>query len=147
MSLDVSLYSKTAISKKGTGVFIRENGNNRELTISEIQEKYPNAEIEVLEYETDCVFQANITHNLGKMATEAGIYYACWRPEEIEAKVAKDIITLLEKGFEDMKSKPDYYKQFDSSNGWGIYVDFLPWVEEYLKACKAYPEAEISVSR
>jgi hypothetical protein len=147
MSLDVSLYSKTAISKKGTGVFIRENGNNRELTISEIQEKYPNAEIEVLEYETDCVFQANTTHNLGKMATEAGIYYACWRPEEIEAKVAKDIITLLEKGFEDMKSKPDYYKQFDSSNGWGIYVDFLPWVEEYLKACKAYPEAEISVSR
>jgi hypothetical protein len=147
MSLDVSLYSKTAISKKGTGVFIRENGNNRELTISEIQEKYPNAEIEVLEYETDCVFQANITHNLGKMATEAGIYYACWRPEEIEAKVAKDIIPLLEKGFEDMKSKPDYYKQFDSSNGWGIYVDFLPWVEEYLKACKAYPEAEISVSR
>lgn len=147
MSLDVSLYSKTAISKKGTGVFIRENGNNRELTISEIQEKYPNAEIEVLEYETDCVFQANITHNLSKMATEAGIYYACWRPEEIDAKVAKDIIPLLEKGFEDMKSKPDYYKQFDSSNGWGIYVDFLPWVEEYLKACKAYPEAEISVSR
>ncbi|MEI6556740.1 MAG: hypothetical protein WCL70_14220 [Paludibacter sp.] len=147
MSLDVSLYSKTTISKKGTGVFIRENGNNRELTISEIQEKYPNAEIEVLEYETDCVFQANITHNLGKMATEAGIYYACWRPEEIDAKVAKDIIPLLEKGFEDMKSKPDYYKQFDSSNGWGIYVDFLPWVEEYLKACKAYPEAEISVSR
>lgn len=147
MSLDVSLYSKTTIFKKGTGVFIRENGNNRELTISEIQEKYPNAQIEVLEYETDCVFQANITHNLGKMATEAGIYYACWRPEEIEAKVAKDIIPLLEKGFEDMKSRPDYYKQFDSSNGWGIYVDFLPWVEEYLNACKAYPEAEISVSR
>lgn len=147
MGLDVSLYSKTAVSKKSTGVFIRENGKNRELTISEIQEKYPNAEIEMLEYESDCVFQANITHNLGKMATEAGIYYACWRPEEIEAKVAKDIIPLLEKGFEDMKSKPDYYKQFDSSNGWGIYVDFLPWVEEYLKACKAYPEAEISVSR
>ena len=34
MGLDVSLYSKTTISKKGTGVFIRENGNNKELTIS-----------------------------------------------------------------------------------------------------------------
>jgi hypothetical protein len=33
MSLDVSLYSKKTIFKIGTGVFIRENGNNRELTI------------------------------------------------------------------------------------------------------------------
>jgi hypothetical protein len=28
-------------------------------------------------------FSANITHNLGKMAGEAGIYEACWRPGEL----------------------------------------------------------------
>ena len=37
MSLDVSLYSKTPISKKGTGVFIRENGKTKELTIEEVR--------------------------------------------------------------------------------------------------------------
>ena len=147
MSLDVSLYSKNPISKRGTGVFIRENGKTKELTIEEVREKYPNAIIEENEFETDCVFDANITHNLGKMADAAGIYYACWRPEEINCKLARDIIPILEKGYEDMKSRPDYFKQFDSPNGWGLYIHFLPWVEKYLEACKTYPDAEISVSR
>ena len=47
MSLDVTLISMTPISKKGTGVFVRENGKNRELTIGEVREKYPDAVIEV----------------------------------------------------------------------------------------------------
>lgn len=36
MSLDVSLISNTPITKKGTGVFIRENGKNKELTVEEV---------------------------------------------------------------------------------------------------------------
>ena len=147
MSLDVSLISKTPITRKGTGVFIRENGKNKELTIEEVREKFPNAVAEEKEYETECVFDANITHNLNKMADEAGIYEACWRPEEIGATKASDIIPILEKGFEDMKARPEHFKQFDSENGWGLYIHFLPWVEKYLEACKTYPEAEISVSR
>ena len=146
MSLDVSLIVKTPISKKGTGVFVRENGMNKELTVEEVREKFPNAVIEENEFETKCVFDANITHNLGEMADAAGIYYACWRPKEIDAIKASDILPLLEKGFEDMKARPAYYKQFDSSNGWGLYVDFLPWVEEYLNACRKYPDAIIEVS-
>jgi hypothetical protein len=100
-----------------------------------------------LEEKEELVFDANITHNLGKMASEAGIYKACWRPEEIEATQAKDIINALEKGYENMKLNPEYYKQFDSPNGWGIYEHFLPWVEKYLKACKEYPDAYIEVDR
>lgn len=147
MSLDVTLISMTPISKKGTGVFVRENGVNRELTIGEVREKYPDAVIEETEFESDRVFDANITHNLGKMADEAGIYYACWRPEEIGAKYAKDIIPLLEKGIEDMKARPGHYRQFDSSNGWGVYDDFMPWLDNYLEACRKYPDAVIEVSR
>ena len=117
--------------------------------------------------QNETVFDANITHNLGEMADKAGIYEACWRPyylhpdcpkeftsydEEYEFELshpmfAKDIIQVLEKGYEDMKARPDYYKKFDSPNGWGLYVNFLPWVERYLEACKTYPDAEISVSR
>ena len=147
MSLDVSLISKTPITKKGTGVFIREIGKNKELTVEEVREKFTNAVVEENEFETECVFDANITHNLNKMADAAGIYEACWRPEEIGAIKASDIIPILEKGFEDMKARPEHFKKFDSENGWGTYKDFLPWVESYLDACRKYPDAIIEVSR
>lgn len=94
-----------------------------------------------------CIFDSNITHNLGKMADAAGIYYACWRPEEINAKQAKDIIPILEKGLADLKARPKYFEQFNSPDGWGMYEHFVPWVEEYLYACKTAPEAEIKISR
>lgn len=100
----------------------------------------------LVEKEED-VFDANITHNLGKMASEAGIYKACWRPEEIGATKAKDILPILEKGYADMKARPDYFKQFNSSNGWGLYKHFLPWVKKYLDACMEYPEATIWISK
>ena len=119
------------------------------------------------EEKNDELFWANITHNLGKMADKAGIYEALWRPyylhpdcpkefsnhdeeyafEVAHPMLAKDIIQIVEKGYEDMKARPEYFKQFDSPNGWGLYIHFLPWVEKYLEACKTYPEAEISVSR
>ena len=147
MGLDVALISKTPITKKGTGVFIRENGKNKELTVEEVYEKFPNAVIEENQFETHEVFDANITHNLNTMADAAGIYQACWRPEEINATKASDIIPILEKGFKDLKARPEHYKQFDSDNGWGTYKDFLPWVESYLNACKQYPDAIIEVCR
>lgn len=95
----------------------------------------------------ECVFDANITHNLAEMADKAGIYYALWRPEEIPANKASDIVDILERGLADLKARPEYFEQFNASNGWGKYDRFLPWVEEYLDACKSYPDAEISVSR
>ena len=147
MSLDVALIQKTPITKKGTGVFIRENGKTKELTVGEVREKFPNSIIEENEFETKCVFDANITHNLNKMAMEAGIYEACWSPEEINATKASEIIPILEKGYEVLKSNPEYFQRFNSENGWGTYKDFLPWVKEYLDACKEYPDAIIEISR
>ena len=41
------------------------------------------------------VFDANITHNITKMAEVAGIYEALWHPEKINAKKAKDLIEIL----------------------------------------------------
>lgn len=93
------------------------------------------------------VFSANITHNLGKMAGEAGIYYSLWRPEEIGKSQASEIIELLEKGLADLKARPEYFEQFNSSNGWGTYEHFVPFVEKYLNACKEYPYATIEVNR
>lgn len=93
------------------------------------------------------LFDANITHNLGTMAKEAGIYEALWRPGEIGATKAADIIDVVFVGYNDMRLNPDKYKVFDSPNGWGTYDDFLPWIKDYLDALKKYPDAKIEVSR
>ena len=93
------------------------------------------------------VYWANITHNLGKMAYEAGIYEALWRPEEIGKIKASEIVELLEKGLADLKARPEHFVKFNSPNGWGMYERFVPFVEKYLEACKEYPDAIIEVSR
>lgn len=95
----------------------------------------------------EIVFEANITHNLGRMAKNCGVYYACWRPEEINCNKAKHILPTLKNGIEILKYDPVYYSQFNSPNGWGQYENFLPWLEEYAMACEIYPEATIEVSR
>lgn len=96
---------------------------------------------------SDIVFSANITHNLNTMAKHAGIYMHLWRPDEIGITKAEELIDPIKKGLEDMKSRPEYYKQFDSPNGWGRYNYFVPWIERYLDACLEYPDSEIYVSR
>jgi hypothetical protein len=120
--------------------------------------------------ENERVFWRNITHNLGNMAEKAGIYEALWRPFMLKADYkppidkderykydysfeknnivdAKEIIKVLEKGLAKLKSKPEYFQKFDSPNGWGSYIHFVPFVESVLDACKEYPDAIIEVWR
>jgi len=98
-------------------------------------------------YEGTEVFSANITHNLSTMAENAGIYNHLWRAEKIGITAARELIEPVSKGLADMKKRPEFYKQFDSSNGWGMYEDFVPWIENYLEACKKWPDAKIGISR
>lgn len=113
------------------------------------------------------LYWGNTTHNLGEMADKAGIYDALWRPyrlkedfnslekdynvemefENNSVTLAKDLIPLLEKGIEDLKARPEYFEQFNSPNGWGMYEHFVPLVEKYLNACKEYPDSIVKVSR
>lgn len=95
----------------------------------------------------ECVYDANITHNLNTMADRAGIYKHLWRPEEINITKAKELIKPIQKGLDDMKKRPEYYKRFDSPNKWGTYKDFIPWIEDYLEACIKYPNSDIHISR
>lgn len=93
------------------------------------------------------VYSANITHNLGQMADKAEIYNALWCPEAIGKTKAGEIVGLLETGLVKLKASPKYYKTFNSPNGWGMYEHFVPFVEEYLEACKKFPDATIEISR
>lgn len=93
------------------------------------------------------VYWANITHNLNKMAAAAGIYEALWRPEEIGVTKAGQLIPLLTKGLKKLQADPKHYEQFNSPNGWGLYKNFVPFVEKYLRACEEFPDADVKVSR
>ena len=94
------------------------------------------------------LFCANITHNLNKMAMEAGIYKCLWRPDELwNNPTADKVILHLEAGLVKLQSHPEHYRQFDASNGWGTYEDFVSFVEEVLNACKKHPKSNVVVSR
>jgi len=92
-------------------------------------------------------FRANITHNLGGMAEEAGIYKVVWRPEENGIEKAEQLIGPLKVAIAKMGAEPERFKAFDSSNGWGLYDHFLLWLERYLGACREYPSAAVRASR
>jgi hypothetical protein len=120
-----------------------------------------------LEPRREEVYSANITHNLGKMADEAGLYEALWRPHRLKPGYdipeddykteweyednnpvrAHEIIEIVEKGLEDMKARPKHYETFNSPNGWGMYHNFVPWIERYLAALKEFPESQVVCDR
>lgn len=95
----------------------------------------------------EMVFEANITHNLGRMAAAAGFYEACWRPEEIHIKTAHELAPYLREGLIKLVEDPAKYEAYDSPNGWGMYKNFVPWIFAYWRACCQYPDALVSVSR
>lgn len=54
---------------------------------------------------------------------------------------------ILYGGLDDMERRPQYFKQFNPSNGYGSYDDFIFWIQNYLEACEDNPKALISVCR
>jgi hypothetical protein len=88
-------------------------------------------------------FSKNITHNLNKMAMEAGIYDALWHPKENGYLKGIDVVPILKKGLASLKEKPEHYATFNASNGWGSYPHFVEFVEAVLEACEFYPSALI----
>ena len=93
------------------------------------------------------IYQRNITHNLNKMAMEAGISKELWRPDEIGVTKAKQLIEPLHEGLVRLLAYPVRYKKFNPENGWGDYDGLVAFVQEYLGACEKNPEADVEVSR
>lgn len=170
MSLDITLHNPTTVTKKGTGVYIRENGATRELqTVEEVKTYFPDAdltEIQETSYDTDIVFTGNVTHNLGEMAEKADLYHALWRPyrlisgdktwdsydaerefEDSTVIKAQQLIDPLFKGLEELKAHPKVYEALNPKNGWGNYEQLKGLTRDYLIACLTYPDAIVEVDR
>jgi hypothetical protein len=154
MSLDVHLSVKgTAFMYEGSGIFIRENGQTKEISREEWDTRYPDREpVTFIPDDNDSdgmrtVFDGNITHNLNMMADAAGIYEHLWRPDEIGVTKAHQLIEPLTDGLAKLNSDPEKYKVHNPSNGWGSYTILVEFVAEYLAACRTYPNADVSVWR
>lgn len=101
------------------------------------------------------VFTGNITHNLGRMASEVilsngqSLYSILWRPDECEPayRFAEDISELLDEAFNILLADPEKFKQYNPPNGWGDYDGLVNFVYRYRNACWDNPDAELSVCR
>jgi hypothetical protein len=93
------------------------------------------------------LYSANITHNLAEMAIEAGIYEIVWRPEENGITKAEQLIEPLSNAIAEMEADPARFEKFNAGNDWGLYIQFLPWLKEYLIACIKNPDSNVSSSR
>lgn len=152
MSLDVYLTIPGANIQKpqSSGIFVRDGGATKEIGEAEWRSKNPDREpVRFISEEvtTDQVFHANITHNLNRMATAAGIYDALWRPDEVGIKKARELLAILVVGLEKLLDDPELYKKHNPDNGWGTYDQLVLFVKNYLKACIDYPQADVSVDR
>lgn len=149
MSLDVYLTMEGVQGTSGAGIYIREDGQTKKITRAEWDARFPYQEpVTVMsEEESDRVYSANITHNLNKMADEAGIYQALWRPEEIGITHAAQLIEPLRDGLTVLSSDPARFEALNPENGWGTYDGLVRFVADYLAACEQYPTAVVSTWR
>lgn len=90
------------------------------------------------------LFWSNITHNLARMADDAGIYKQLWHPEEVGATKAAQLIGPLRTGLALLLSDEERFEKFNPENGWGDYHGLLVFVSEYLAACEEHPDADVS---
>lgn len=155
MSLDLYIISKTPVLHRGTGVYIRENGETKELsTKQEVLTHFPDMNPDTIEektYEDDTYFHINITHNLVTMADECKVHGTCnynsdsavvtlydlmWHPEDNlsitnpNMDYLEDIMSCYRKLLEE----PNFFKKFNPDNGWGTYEQLVKRTKEYINA-------------
>ena len=111
-------------------------------------------DVDLMVVQPTSVYSANITHNLGKMASEVKLsnamtlYDILWRPDEQkDLKCAKDISELLDEGWNILLSDPEKFKKFEPDNGWGSYEGLEKFVYNYRNACWDNPDTELRIWR
>lgn len=91
------------------------------------------------------VFEANLTHNLVKMADKADLYKSLWCCKDYGISVAEDLIEHLEAGLLNLTKYKDELEKLNPENGWGSYENLLCVVCSYISHCYKYPKAEIHI--
>jgi hypothetical protein len=94
----------------------------------------------------DNVYEGDCTHNLGKMANEAGLYEPLWRAKENGITTAEQLAIPLHAGLDVLLTDPLKFRKLNPSNGWGDYDGFVRFVVDLLIACRENPTFTVRVS-
>lgn len=116
--------------------------------------------------DTNIVFHWNVTHNLTNMASNlnitwciinngvktytATLYDILWQPHKV---FNKDVITLgdllkpLYMAFNELLLSEEKLSKFNPTNNWGSYEDFITLLPNYIRACKKWPNAIVTISK
>lgn len=146
MSLDLYIISKTPVKHKDTGVWVRENGQNRELSPEEVKEIFPNNEFPEFEIEDNEYWHNNITSNLRKMSEqcvysnngiEYSLYRMLWHPEETGLLddgnvLTKEYVAILLNLLNELQLHKDKYEMYNPDNGWGSYDILYNFVDSLM---------------
>jgi len=97
------------------------------------------------------VHRGNYTYNVHKMFSTAyenildriaseifpdgkgEVYFKDWKEAIQDWSFGRNILTMM---IEELKSKPDFYSQFNAKNGWGDYSGAVKFLEDALNAYK-----------
>jgi hypothetical protein len=147
MSLDVYLGEGETTEVESSGIFVRKDGQTREVTADEFYDMVPRAEPISVKTTQNYLYHDNITHNLAEMAAAADLYMCLWRPEGVGAVMGSLLAPQLRRGLKTLKKDPDFFRAMNPVSGWGTYEGLVAFVERYLAACRKYPRANVSVDR
>lgn len=131
MSLDYYIISKMPVEHKHTGIYIRENGETKELSKEEAEKKF-NKPVEEYTSTDSELLHINIMHNLAKMAKQCevdgiSLYILLWHPNEVlingepSISYCQNLFIL----YIELKEHREKYEKFNPSNGWGSYDSLL----------------------
>lgn len=84
----------------------------------------------------------NITHNVARMWSKAGVYDALYESAGAEARTTQ---LALESGIGNMLCDPDAFRALNPPNGWGDYDGALRFLREWADECRKHPRALIGV--
>jgi len=89
------------------------------------------------------VYSCNITHNLSKMASVAGLHGLLWGMKK--GTIAYNLIPRLKKGIRFLENNKSYCESFNPKNSWGDYNGLLKVTREILVICEKNPKAKVEI--
>ena len=158
MSLDLYIYSKTPVLHRGTGVYVRKDGETMELkTKQEVLTHFPDVnpdDVEERTYEDNEYFHMNLTHNLTEMADKCKIEGNCvhnigkdsvslydllWHPKDnlnIEVPTL-DYLECVMACYKSLLKNSAHFKEYNPKNGWGSYEQLVKRTKQYIVALQS----------
>lgn len=90
------------------------------------------------------IAHANITHNMTNLWEALGIYEQLYNSH---GKYANEVYNDLRRALDVLLSDPEYFKKYDSPNGWGTVDAAIRFLTEITEACKEYPYSYIDIDK